>query len=381
MDNRITNSSLNTYKTCCRKYFWSYVAFGNGIAKEYSSAALTVGTAVHEALDVYVQLQMNGLHDATELTARAMEVSVEEFNKTHNPHADEETQLKWYADREMIRALVAAYIYRWTPADAEVEWLQTETEIEAPIINPQTGRKMHRVVMGGKIDKLLKRNGKIVLRDHKTTGESIHPGSTYFKRLLFDSQMSHYMLGLQRMGIDVDEIEYDVIRKPKRVPKKLSVKDTEELLATQSYCGTPVKVRRDGSRMWVDDEPVAVTVRKKGDSCGENYRMFFLRLWQELTNADGQNRYFLRHQVPRTANMMDDYAVDLHQSTFMLRESRNRGWWSQNTSQCNRMGVCPFINLCASGIGVDADPADLPDGFRLKQNSHEELSGKEDEDE
>lgn len=368
----ITNSFLTTVKTCPRKAYWAYIAYGNGIKKVRRNDALSVGDAVHEAIDQFVKAKMRGVTDQAELQKVAMDAGVERFNLTYAPDVDE----SWFVDRERIRAIVWAYVHRWWRADHDVEWVQSESVLESKIINPDTDRAIRDYLATGKIDKLFRKDGKLVLRDHKTTSEQIHPGANYWRRLIIDSQISHYVLTLARMGIIVDEVEYDVIRKPLIKPKKLSPKETQEVIDEQKYRGYTVRARLDGDRLWVDGERCVTNRSVAKFSVQENYRMFFLRLCQELLSNDGQSRYFVRDVVPRMASTLSDYGQDLYDSTKLVHEMRKTQRWPMNTSQCTKFGECEFFRVCTAGFGVDTTFEELHSvntNMAKKESPHEEL--------
>lgn len=368
----ITNSFLTTMKSCARKGYWSYIAYGNGIKKQRRNDALTVGDAVHEAIDQFVKAKMRGVTDQAELQRITMDAAIDRFNGTYAPDVDE----SWFVDRELIRAMTWAYVHRWWRADFDVEWVQSESLLESYIVNPDTKRTIRGYKAGGKLDKLFRRDGKLVLRDHKTTSEQIHPGSNYWRRLLIDSQISHYVLTLSRMGIVVDEVEYDVIRKPQIRPRKLSEKDTAELLESQSYQGYPVKARNDGTQVWVDGEKCQTNRTKHKFTIQENFRMFFLRCCRSMLTNDGQSRYFVRDIVPRTAGAIHEYAQDLYDSTKIVHEMRKTKRFPMNTKQCAQFGMCPFFGICTAGFGVDTPFEELHsvfDQFHKKETPHEEL--------
>lgn len=145
-----------------------------------------------------------------------------------------------------------------------------------------------------------------MVMEHKTSSFEIGLGSTYWKKLTLDAQISTYMVGARSLGFDPDGVLYDVLRKPALRPYEIN------------------------SKRSVAESP-------------EAYRD---RILEDI--AEKPDTYYQRGVVVRLKEEERDAAFDAWQTAEQIRLSRNSGRWMRNVDSCsmyNRM--CEFWSVCS----------------------------------
>lgn len=214
---RVTNSELQTFKHCRRRWWLSWYR-GLRLLAEPPGGPKGIGTWVHEALaQWYVpegqtprdpRLAYNELVSAAELellTATA-----------HLPDTDVATKVAdFQKDADMGRAMVEGY----------VEWLaETGADVGLTVVAPEQvlstllecSAKL-TVQVQGRLDVRLRRDSDLVqlFMDHKTVGNFTDPA----RRLPMDEQMKTYLLLEQAQSEGagyVDGALYNLLRRVKR---------------------------------------------------------------------------------------------------------------------------------------------------------------------
>lgn len=79
----------------------------------------------------------------------------------------------------------------------------TQFKVDAPLPSRTGERSSNKYRLHGYIDRIMERDGKIVVVDDKTTGQI---GDTFFDDFQNDLQMPLYAYGMKQMGWDVDSI-------------------------------------------------------------------------------------------------------------------------------------------------------------------------------
>lgn len=251
-----------------------------------------------------------------------------------------------------VKGLVYGYAVQWghTMGDKTLE--SVERTYVAPLVNPATGKTSRTWKIAGKLDKLARENGDLVLYDHKTTSQDIEdPNATYWRTLQVDSQHQHYELLLWLSGLKVDRIIWDVVRKPGIRPKKLAKKERQGVVATGEYCGFDVS---DESREAYQKEE------------RENAELYGLRVAREVTDNPG--RYFARRSVVRTNDELIEYSKELWETADSMRQARNDGTHYRNASACMNYGTpCRFLGVCSGHDSIESD------AWKPKEKRHNEL--------
>ncbi|GAG89375.1 unnamed protein product, partial [marine sediment metagenome] len=197
---------------------------------------------------------------------------VQELNRVYNEIPDVMNKEKLEVERIIL--LYSLSGYNWLYQNQQEEVLATEIKFEIPVINPETGRALPNVVNRGKIDKLIRKDGLIYVKEHKSTSSSVDPDSNLWNHLTLDTQTNNYVYAARKLkdlgqlikyGIAKDVIiagvYFDVWHKPGIRPKKLSQADSKKFVEDGMYCGQEFEVLCDAH---VEDDPdIKFTINSK----------------------------------------------------------------------------------------------------------------------
>ena len=125
----LTTSSARTFRSCPRKYFFSYEL---GRKARSRATALSFGSVVHAALESWLQAGID--------SALVQLVAI------NDPYL-----------RAKAEAMVRAYDLRWR--DEPLKLIATEKEFVADLVDPETGTASEAWVLAGKLDALVERQG------------------------------------------------------------------------------------------------------------------------------------------------------------------------------------------------------------------------------
>lgn len=174
---RISNSEIQTFKSCRRNWWLTYYRRLKPKHREYTGA-LALGSRIHAALDEYYANGVNLLdaHSALVLKDRA----VLENDYLDTSSLDNEAELG--------RIMLEGYL-QWVEEngiDNELEIISTEEIITAPLFNGE-------VELQGKLDMRVRRkiDGARMFRDFKTVGGSL---SDFANLAHMNEQVLTYML-------------------------------------------------------------------------------------------------------------------------------------------------------------------------------------------
>ena len=155
---RISNSEIQTFKDCRRRWWFTYYRRLRPKIEEYTGA-LALGSRIHEALDRYYSTGQPLLEAHADLVAEDMKKMNDAYRDTSNLETE----------AELGRVMLEGYL-EWVELegiDAELEKISTEEIIERPMMDG-------RVILQGKIDMRVRRkiDGVRMFRDFKTVGGS-----------------------------------------------------------------------------------------------------------------------------------------------------------------------------------------------------------------
>lgn len=312
MTRELTNSMRNKFASCHRAFKFCYEDLKRPIK---TSDALNFGTAMHQLLECYW------------LNAEA------EF-----PQVDDEYTAK------TLQALFEGYKAKWGETDkATYETIGTEIRFDAPLMNPETGGVSKTFHLAGKIDALAKEKttGKVVIVEHKTTGQDIGPGSDYWRKLPIDGQVSGYYCGAEALGHQASTCLYDVIRKPTIKPLKATPEDKR-------------KYNKDGS--------LSKACRENDETHDE---------WYERLSADIAGRpdyYYARIEISRSDNDLLEYLFDMWAVSREIADAERMNRWSRNSQACSVYGTCEYFGVCTGESNLDDVTL-----FRKAEKVNEEL--------
>ena len=358
---KLTNSRRVCAQVCLQKHHFAYEL---GLRRIVDAQPLRFGEALHVALNAVAK----GVTQDD-----AILVAVASYDETRPPSLGGAAETDWLLEGEILARLLAGYFWRWGEADKDVEILASEVVFNLPLLNPETERCSRTWTMDGRIDKVLRRDGPHFVREHKTTGSGIEPDADYWKRLRIDSQVSVYWLAAQELGWPVEHVEYDVIRKPGIRPKKLTQKDTADVITGTKYCGEVFAVEvvsREPLKVTINGEYAEIDRAGKLPAMRETVAMYGARLTQDI--GERPDYYYARRQIPRTADNLMDARHELWQMAGLLQECRRSNRWPRATHACIGYGRCPYFDLCTNGFDFAA--SGVPAGFEIVANVNPELS-------
>lgn len=257
------------------------------------------------------------------------------------------------------RALMRGYHARWNNAGYNAT--AVEQTYTAPLYNPATQSQSKTFTMAGKVDVIAELHGRMFIIDHKTTSQDIQdPDSPYWRQLVVEGQVNHYMLLQWVNGFKPDGAVWDVIRKPTISPKKLAKADLAGVIARQSYCG--VRMSND-------------TLAALQTSDRETLEMYEARLANDCI-TERPDWYFQRRPVPRMNHEIHEYAAELWEHSQELLHTRQRQKATKalpprNSGACLLYGSpCKFLGICSGHDTPDSDR------WQRKAKVHNELDGK-----
>jgi len=174
---RLSNSELQTFKDCRRKWWLQYYRRLQPKYKDVTGA-LALGSRIHEALDQYYSKGVPLLEAHSNLVNAEKALLLEEFKDV--------SELE--KEAELGHIMLDGYL-QWVEEngiDAELEMISTEEQITAPLFNGE-------VELTGKLDMRVRRklDGVRMFRDFKTVGGSL---SDFANLAPMNEQIMTYML-------------------------------------------------------------------------------------------------------------------------------------------------------------------------------------------
>jgi len=355
----LTHSSMRTYSTCVRKYYLAYVL---RIRPAKDAEPLRLGSAYHLGLEVY---GVTGDRDA------AIEAVDQNYADPPPWIMDDDGLFAWRIEQTKARELVRGWIERWQGDGVEV--LQAEQVYSQPIINPETGRISTKHEHAGKRDQLVRLpDGRLALREFKTTGDDIAPTSDYWRHLRIDPQISGYFESYIREGVQIDTVLYDVCRKPSIAPRQIPSLDDD---------GFKIVTDANGQRVYnANGKPRQSADAAKGYklcSRSETPDEYAQRLAADI--RERPEWYYQRQQVTRLEGDLTEFRHDLWQTHTAIQHNERYGHWPRTgarTGACvGPYGRCPYLDLCSDGWDSSQG---VPEGFKQIPHAHAELESNDD---
>jgi len=317
--NIITTSAARCYRSCPRKYLWRYV---RGLRPRVDADALRFGTLTHSCLASWWLNRGNSW--------------------TMPPdNADA-------FDAARVRALMFGYESRWTMEGFEVESIEQSFEI--PLC-----RGWH---LSGKRDGVVRKDGKRLVLEHKTSSVDIGPGSDYMGRLALDTQCSLYMA---EGGFD--GVIYDVLRKVSIKPGVVPTLDAEGQKVVTDANGERVKTAK-GEWRQTGDSAKGYTLQTREETVAE----YESRCVEAI--AGDPDGHYQRAEVVRLDGELDEARADLIGTVRAIEQCAKADRWPRNDDACFTYGSrCQYWALCTH-TGSEADYATADDPHpELKENA------------
>ena len=168
--NLLTASRSKTARACARLDHYKYQLGYRPVQEE--AEALTFGKIVHSGLEAWWLT-----FDLTAAIAAVRATDCDPFLRVR------------------AEATLTGYHIQWFSSARDYEVISVEAEFRAPLINPATGAASKTFDLGGKLDALVRERatGRVLIVEHKTSGEDITPGSLYRRRLRMDGRASRVL--------------------------------------------------------------------------------------------------------------------------------------------------------------------------------------------
>jgi hypothetical protein len=184
---RISNSELQVFKDCRRKWWLQYYRRLQPKSKDMTGA-LALGSRIHAALDDHYANGVPLLEAHAKLVETDRQLLLADFRDTQDLDSE----------AELGRIMLEGY-EQWVEEngiDAELEMISTEEKITAPLFNGE-------VELQGKLDMRVRRkgDGARMFRDFKTVGGSL---SDFANLAPMNEQILTYML-LESTKVDEKE--------------------------------------------------------------------------------------------------------------------------------------------------------------------------------
>jgi hypothetical protein len=295
---------MNTLVHCPRKHFWSYEV-GLSIDSE-TSKALHFGSAWHSAME---ERGKGNDYDAALVAA-----------------IPEGIDLEIYACATIAGLLAGYYDHYGTNETVNLVKLNTEVDFPETVIDGTD------FAMRGKIDGLGSLlDGRSVLMEYKTTGDSVSADSDYWLRLRFNLQVYQYVDAATKMGWNVDQVIYDVTRKPSIRPKQIGKGEDKHMETPDEYC----------DRLYKD------TLARP--------EFYYARKEVPIIESDLQQFYSQRLALCRVINH--------YRRQERSGDKRSQEAWPRNVST-NTCDFCQYKSFCLRNAIVDLN--NPPAGYSVK---------------
>jgi len=242
------------------------------------------------------------------------------IDRTYSERAGDEKQC---ADWHLATAMMTGYANRYPGEDFEVVAL--EKTFEGNIINPATGASSRSFTLAGKVDGIVRQDGKYFLLEHKTASQI---DSGYLERLWTDFQIHLYAWYVEKaLGWRISGVVYNILAKAK---------------LRQRQGETEVEYEARRAELIANSKTGKTTAKRK---IPETDTEFQERLVDWYAQPDAFHRELL--YIPR--DRFDTLRAELWELTRSFLDARRRGVFYQNTSQCFTYGrPCPYFALCRS---------------------------------
>lgn len=324
MKQLLTYSMISSFMSCRKRYDYRY---RQEIIPAQPVTALTFGSAVHLALQHYFE----DLNEKKRMFSQF-------YGEVAASYVGLDTE-----DSIKAKVLMEKYVQHYETSDHERFYVEAvEKEFSLPLISP-AGRKSGLFVIAGKVDGLIrnKADGKLYILEHKTTSIC---DDGYISRILIDTQIGIYAEALSRiMGEEIVGAVYDILIKP-AIRMKSGETDEEfearkaELLAKSKTGKTSAKKRE-----------------------AETEEEFVTRLRESVNSGNFRREIVVFDKVKQDALKAEIWAV--------AHDIRSCRCFYKNTGNCNRYGICPYMDLCRANGNMTG-----LDELYKRQNAHSELS-------
>jgi hypothetical protein len=204
----LDSSSLNEFKVCPRRYYYSIVY---GFQPAMESVHLTFGTMLHRAVELYWTLRLNNqlAHREAQLEV-IKQIMIETWDKERNRPWDSDNKAK---NRYTLIRTIVWYLdkYQDDPIQTVRVGNSDRLAVELPF-RIGTGYKSattgEEFILCGRLDRIGELNGARYVTDVKTTQHTI--GEYWFAKFTPDNQFTIYTIAARNaFGVDTEGILVD----------------------------------------------------------------------------------------------------------------------------------------------------------------------------
>lgn len=329
-----SHSQLQTYQNCPRSYEWKYL---EGLKTE-STNAMNAGSVIHATLEAwYSEYTQPGTRSINTLFAAIRRKMQEQgvplvidpqtgvvLNYDTLTREDQVSYMQYMATAR-------AYIDRYKSIDCAWEVIATECDIYAPIVNPNTGGRVHNARILGRIDMVIRdrETDEYWIVEHKTKASI---DGDYLASLAMQRQPQIYaMLAGYLLNVPISGVIYNVICRPGISPKAGETDDEYQIrlaeLTAASKTGKPSTAKQ---------------------RIAETPESYLTRLAEWFADPDKIRLH--REAIYYNETDLRNQQRELFELVQMVGMNRSRGLWPKNTSQCYPFAGsnCPYVGLCAA---------------------------------
>ena len=329
--NVLTYSALNTFRNCPRKYKHRYI---DGLRPHEKSTALSFGSVVHEAIELWYRLPPD------EQRVWQVLATIDAAYPAREHDAAQKSQ--WH----FARAMILGYVRRYPAEDFEI--VEVEKTFTHEIRNPDSGRPSQTFVMAGKVDGIVKRRDGLYLLEHKTAATI---DANYLDKLWTDTQIALYTHYLREIGFEIVGVIYNVLLKCR-------------LQQSQGETEAEFELRR--AELAAKNKSGKSSAKRQMPESDEEYQAR-LSAWYDRDEA------FHREHVYLSEDRLSLLQEEVWEITQQYLDARRRGKWLLNTSQCfSFQRPCEYLPYCQSGFN-----SCVRDNLYDITPPHEELSSSE----
>lgn len=370
-------TSISDYKLCPMLFYLRHVLRLRPVEEPES---LRTGTNWHKCLEILTDSndnsQTNRDRQRSDLIAH-----LDEAYAVCPPSID---LTDWEIERTIL--LYSALGWQWYYNDDQVDTIAREVHFKRQIDNLYSRQ--------GKIDRIIRRNGQLLLGEYKSTSKPIDSSSIYWDHLKLDSQLTLYLIEarhaqlagqLEQYGISATDplisgMLYDVWHKPTIRPKKLTQAESKKFLADGGYFGEMFIITRNVATAFADQigevfvnkvsaETIPGADPKPTKKNPNPTRSFAIRETPEMFGArlladirEQPEKYFARREIARTDPELERADEEYSNIARLTHFTDKRNLWFRNEHKCNATYRCAFTPICF--YDIDVSDGQVPDGFR-----------------
>lgn len=318
----LTNSAIQTFKTCPRMFELRYLI---GLRRARKAAPLRIGGAFHNAAEVLDEYGLDAALDA-----------VDRDYATHDDHYE----------AALVRAMVRGYAWRWSNDTAFDKWIAKEVTMEASL-----GDDMP--VVAGKFDGCIEpQPGTLALHEIKTKKDGVQ-SQAYRDALKVNEQVTTYFFIANKNGVRFSCTIYDIVGKPSFEPK----------------LATPPEKRRTKK-----DGTYYADVRLY-DETPEDYEQ---RMFDVMTGEP--DRWFARFPVSRLGYEIEAFEREVRATVALMIQCEEMRVYPKSTGACFKFNrACEYFDFCSGERDVPT-PESCPIGWEFVDDVHPELREQEIDD-